>query len=51
LVDPEITVTEGHGIAEVLRRNVIKAFDNMQDVLVHVDGEHDAEVDKLYPLT
>ena len=51
LVDPEMTVTEGHGIAEMVRRNVIKAFDNVQDVLVHVDGEHDAEVESLYPLT
>jgi cation diffusion facilitator family transporter len=51
LVDPEMTVTEGHRIAEVVRRNVIKAFDNVQDVLVHVDGEHDAEVESLYPLT
>jgi cation diffusion facilitator family transporter len=51
LVDPEMTVTEGHGVAEVVRRNVIKAFDNVQDVLVHVDGEHDAEVESLYPLT
>jgi cation diffusion facilitator family transporter len=49
LVDPEMTVTEGHGIAEVVRRNVVKAFDNVQDVLVHVDGEHDAEVESLYP--
>ena len=51
LVDPEMTVTEGHGVAEMVRRNVIKAFDNVQDVLVHVDGEHDAEVENLYPLT
>ncbi|MFT4577778.1 MAG: cation diffusion facilitator family transporter [Nitrospinales bacterium] len=51
LVDPEMTVTEGHGVAEVVRRNVIKAFDNVQDVLVHVDGELDAEVENLYPLT
>jgi cation diffusion facilitator family transporter len=51
LVDPELTVTEGHGVAEVVRRSVIKAFDNVQDVLVHVDGEHDAEVENLYPLT
>jgi len=51
LVDPEMTVTEGHGVAEVVRRNVIKAFDNVQDVLVHVDGEHDAEVENLYSLT
>jgi cation diffusion facilitator family transporter len=51
LVDPEMTVTEGHGVAEMVRINVIKAFDNVQDVLVHVDGEHDAVLESLYPLT
>ena len=34
-----------------MRRNVIKAFKNVQDVLVHVDGEPDTEVENLYPLT
>jgi divalent metal cation (Fe/Co/Zn/Cd) transporter len=51
LVDPEMTVTEGHCVAEVVRKNVIKAFKNVQDVLVHVDGELDSEVENLYPLT
>ncbi|MBT5471373.1 MAG: cation transporter [Nitrospina sp.] len=51
LVNPEMTVTEGHQIAEVVRRNIIKEFGNVQDVLVHVDGEHDAEVENLYNTT
>lgn len=51
LVDSEMTVTEGHCVAEVVRRNVIKAFENVQDVLVHVDGELDSEVENLYPPT
>lgn len=51
LVDPEMTVTEGHRVAEIARRNLIKAFDNIQDVLVHVDGESDAEVEAIYPIT
>ena len=51
LVDPEMTVTEGHRVAEIVRRNLIKAFDNIQDVLVHVDGESDAEVEAIYPIT
>ncbi len=51
LVDPEITVTEGHRVAEIARRNLIKAFDNIQDVLVHVDGESDTEVEAIYPIT
>ena len=51
LVDPEMTVTEGHRVAEIVRHNLIKAFDNIQDVLVHVDGELDSEVETLYPVT
>jgi cation diffusion facilitator family transporter len=51
LVDPEMTVTEGHRVAEIARRNLIKAFDNIQDVLVHVDGESDADVEAIYPIT
>ena len=51
LVDPEMTVTEGHRVAEIVRRNLIKAFDNIQNVLVHVDGELDSEVETLYPVT
>ena len=51
LVDPEMTVTEGHRVAEIARRNLIKAFDNIQDVLVHVDGEPDADIETIYPVT
>ncbi len=51
LVNPEMTVTEGHRVAETARRNLIKAIRNIQDVLVHVDGEHDAEVEGIYPVT
>ncbi len=51
LVDPEMTVTEGHRVAEIARRSLIKAFDNIQDVLVHVDGESDTEVEAIYPIT
>ncbi len=51
LVDPEMTVTEGHRVAEIARRNLINAFDNIQDVLVHVDGESDTEVETIYPIT
>jgi divalent metal cation (Fe/Co/Zn/Cd) transporter len=51
LVDPEMTVTEGHRVAEIARRNLIKAFDNIQDVLVHVDGEPDTVIERIYPIT
>ena len=51
LVNPELTVTEGHQIAEAVRRKIIKTFNNVQDVLVHVDGERDAKFDNLYNVT
>lgn len=51
LVEPEMTVTEGHQVAETARRNIIKQFSNAQDVLVHVAGEHDAEIENLYKIT
>lgn len=39
LVDPGISVTEGHNISENVRHKVSQAFPNVQDVLVHVDAE------------
>jgi cation diffusion facilitator family transporter len=51
LVDAEMTVTEGHRVAETARRNLINAIPNIQDVLVHVDGEHDADVEGIYLIT
>ncbi|MFQ5715948.1 MAG: cation transporter dimerization domain-containing protein, partial [Nitrospinales bacterium] len=39
LVDPEISVSEGHNIAENVRHELMTAFENAQDVLVHVDAE------------
>ena len=51
IVDPEMTVTEGHRVAEIARRSLIKAFNNIQDVLVHVDGESDTEIEAIYPMT
>ncbi|MZH40465.1 MAG: cation transporter [Nitrospinae bacterium] len=51
LVASEMTVTEGHRVAETVRRNLTNAFDNIQDVLVHVDGEPDKEFETIYPIT
>jgi cation diffusion facilitator family transporter len=49
LVDTDLTVTEGHAAAEQVRRSLINAFDKVQDVLVHVDGEEDHELLQIYP--
>ncbi len=48
LVDRQASVTEGHTVAESVRRQLIKTFDNIQDVLVHVDTEDDADFEPLY---
>lgn len=41
-VDPRISVSEGHRIAEAARRRVLKAHPEVLDVLVHVDAEDDS---------
>jgi cation diffusion facilitator family transporter len=41
IVDPRITVSEGHNIAEAVRDELISRFDDVMDVLVHVDSEND----------
>jgi len=48
LVDHEASVTEGHQIAENVRRELIRAMDNVQDVLVHVDTEDDTTFETIY---
>ncbi len=50
-VDHDLTVTEGHTIAERVRRNLIKNFSKIQDVLVHVDAEPDDAVQTVFPAT
>ena len=50
-VDSDLTVTEGHEVAERVRRKLIKNYPNTQDVLVHVDGYDDSEVESIYNIT
>lgn len=40
-VDPRVTVSEGHRIAESSRGRLLRSRDDIQDVLVHVDVEDD----------
>jgi cation diffusion facilitator family transporter len=37
LVDPAITVRDGHDIAEAVRRRILEEVDGMQDIVVHID--------------
>lgn len=41
LVDPKISVSEGHSIAERARKRVIESHESVNNVLVHVDTEDD----------
>jgi len=51
LVDTDLMVTEGHAVAERVRRDLINAIDKVQDVLVHVDGEEDHKLMPIYSST
>ena len=52
VVDPRITVSEGHAIGDIVRDELINRFDDIMDVLVHIDPEDDeALFDKNKPLT
>ncbi len=41
LVDPELSVSEGHHVSETARSRLIRRFEEVQDVLVHIDPEDD----------
>lgn len=49
LVEKESSVSEGHNIAETVRRNLIKTYGYIQDILIHVDTEDDSAVETIYP--
>lgn len=42
-VDPRISVSEGHRVAEAARRRVLDAHAAVLDVLIHIDPDDDAE--------
>ena len=44
-VDPRISVSEGHRIAETTRTRVLDSHSTVSDVLVHVDVEDDLDHD------
>lgn len=41
VVDPRVTVSEGHRIGDAVRDELVARFDDVLDVLVHVDPEDD----------
>ena len=52
IVDPRISVSEGHRIGDMVRDELIARFDDVMEVLVHVDPENDeAFATNIKPLT
>jgi hypothetical protein len=41
LVDPDITVSEGHAISVLVRQRMTEEIEGMDDVTVHIDPEND----------
>ena len=41
LVDPQVSVSEGHQISETVRQTLIKDYEEVSDVMVHIDPEDD----------
>lgn len=50
-VDNDLTVTEGHEVAERVRRRLIKVYPNTQDVLVHIDAYDDSQVESIHNIS
>jgi cation diffusion facilitator family transporter len=43
-VDPRISVSEGHQIADTVRRQLLDGIDEVTDVTIHIDPENDEQV-------
>lgn len=43
LEDPRVSVSEGHQISETVRGRLIRDFDDVSEVMVHIDPEDDEE--------
>ncbi len=44
IVDPKVSVSEGHHIGETVRKRLIEEVDDVADVMVHVDSEDDEQL-------
>jgi hypothetical protein len=51
IVNSRISVSEGHVIGDAVRDNLIARFDDVVDVLVHIDPEDDEYIHKTNPLS
>lgn len=50
LVDPRLSVSEGHYISEAVRGRLIHDIAPVTDVMVHIDTEEDMDADRRTPL-
>lgn len=48
LVERDLTVSEGHHIAETLRRSLFNNFSFIEEALIHVDVEDDSNLESIY---
>jgi cation diffusion facilitator family transporter len=46
LVDPKLSVSEGHRIGEAVRHRLRNEFSNITDITIHIDAEDDAAYQK-----
>jgi hypothetical protein len=46
LVDPKVSVSEGHRIGEAVRHRLRQDFPNITDITIHIDAEDDEEYQK-----
>ncbi len=44
LVNPRISVSEGHQIGEMVRQSLVQNIEEITDVLVHIDPENDEKI-------
>ncbi len=44
-VEPYVSVSEGHHIGEWVTRNLLDSFDDINDVIVHIDAEDDRDAE------
>ncbi|MGQ9658638.1 MAG: cation diffusion facilitator family transporter [Thermochromatium sp.] len=50
LVDPDISVSEGHMISVLVEQRLKREISEMEDVIVHIDPEDDANKPEVQPL-
>lgn len=45
-VEPSVSVSEGHHIGEWVTRGLLKNYEEINDIVVHIDAEDDADIEE-----